>query len=55
MNRSRLKKKYQDWPSKENWKKQKSKCNKLCRKAKKGHLKNITESNLNSNNNFGSL
>ena len=55
MNRSRLKKKYQDWPSKENWKKQKSKCNKLCRKAKKGHFKNITESNLNSNNNFGSL
>ena len=52
MNRSRLTKKYQDWPSRENfknWKKQKNKCNKLCRKAKKDHFKNITESNLNSN------
>ena len=51
--RSRLKKKYQDWPSIENfknWKKQKNKCNKLCRKAKKDHFKNITESNLSSNN-----
>ena len=55
MNRSRLKKKYQDWPSRENfknWKKQKNKCNRLCRKAKKDHFKNITESNLNSNNKF---
>ena len=37
MNRSRLKKKYQDWPSRENfknWKKQKNKYNELCRKAK---------------------
>ena len=52
MNRSRLKKKYQDWPSRENfknWKKQKNKCNKLCGKAKKNHFRNITESNLNSN------
>ena len=55
MNKSRLKKKYQDWPSRENfknWKKQKNKCNKLCRKAKKDHFKNITESNLSSNNKF---
>ena len=55
MNRSRLKKKYQDWPSREkfkNWKKQKNKCDKLCRKAKKDHFKNITESNLSSNNKF---
>ena len=55
MNRSRLKKKYQDWPSRENfknWKKQKNKCNKLCRKAKKDHFENITESNLSSNNKF---
>ena len=55
MNRSRLKKKYQDWPSRENfknWKKQKNKCNKLCRKAKKDHFKNITKSNFNSNNKF---
>ena len=55
MNRSRLKKKYQDWPSRENfknWKKQKNKCNKLCRKAKKDYFRNITESNLNSNNTF---
>ena len=54
MNRSRLKKKYQDWPSTENlknWKKQKNKC-KLCRKAKKDHFKNITKSDLNSNNKF---
>ena len=35
MNRSRLKKKYQDWPSRENfWKKQKNKCNKLVEKLK---------------------
>ena len=55
MNRSRLKKKYQDWPSRENfknWKKQKNKCNKLCRKAKKEQFKNVTERNLNSNNKF---
>ena len=55
IDRSRLKKKYQDWPSRENfknWKKQKSKCNKLCKKAKKDHFKNITESNLKSNNKF---
>ena len=55
MNRSRLKKKYQDWPSRgnfKNWKKQKKKCSKLCRKAKKDHFKNITESNLNNNNKF---
>ena len=41
MNRSRLKKKYQDWLSRENfkdWKKQKNKDNKLCRKAKKDHF-----------------
>ena len=53
MNRSRLKKKYQDWPSRENfknWKKQRNKYNKLCRKAKKDNFKNITENNLNSNN-----
>ena len=53
MNRSRLKKKYQDWPSREkfkNQKKQKNKCNKLCRKA--DHFKNITENNLNNNNKF---
>ena len=55
LNRSRLKKQYQDWPSRENfknWKKQKNKCNILCRKAKKDHFKNITGSNLNSNNKF---
>ena len=55
MNRSRLKKKYQDWPSRENfknWKQQKNKCHKLCRKAKKDHFKNITESNLNSKSKF---
>ena len=55
MKRFRLKKKYQDWPSRENfknWKKQKNKYNELCRKAKKGHFKNITESNLNSINKF---
>ena len=55
INRSRLKKRYQDWPSRENfknWKKLKNKCNKLCRKAKKNHFRNITESNLNSNNKF---
>ena len=55
MNRPRLKKKYQDWPSRENfknWKKQKDECNKLCRKAKKDHFKNITESNLNSDDKF---
>ena len=42
MNRSRLKKKYQDWPSRENfknWKKQKNKCNKLCRKLKRTILR----------------
>ena len=53
MNRSRLKKKYQDWSSRENlknWKEQKNKCNKICRKAKKHHFKNITERNLNSDN-----
>ena len=55
MNKSRLKKKYQDSPSRENfknWKKTENKCNKLCRKAKKNHFRNITESNLNSNNKF---
>ena len=55
MNRSRLKKKYQDWSSRENfknWNKQKNKCNRICRKDKKDHFKNITESNLNSNNKF---
>ena len=55
LNRSRLKKKYQDWPSRENfknWKKQKNKCNIVCRRAKKDHFKNITGSNLNSNNKF---
>ena len=55
MNRSRLKKKYQDLPFRENlknWKKQKNKCNKLCRKPKKDHFKNITKSNLNSSNKF---
>ena len=44
MKRSKLEKKYQDWRSRENikkWKKQKNKCNKLCRKAKKDHFKNI--------------
>ena len=49
MSRSILKKKYQDWPSRENfknWKKQKNKTNKLCRKATKDHFKNI---NFNSN------
>ena len=51
MNRSRLEKKYQDWPSTENLKNWK-KCNKLCRKAKKDHFKNITKSDLNSNNKF---
>ena len=44
MNRSRLKKKYQDWPSRENlknWKKkQKNKYNKFCRKFQK-YFKNI--------------
>ena len=33
-------------------KKQKNKCNKLYRKAKNDHLKNITRSKFNSNNNF---
>ena len=56
MNRSRLKKKYQDWPSRQNFKigkkNQKNECNKLCRETKKYHFKNITKSNLNSNNKF---
>ena len=55
MNRSRLKKKYEDWSSRENlknWKEQKNKCHKICRKAKKHHFKNITERNLNSDNKF---
>ena len=56
MNRSRLKKKYQDWPSRQNFKtgkkNQKNECNKLSRETKKDHFKNITESNLNSNNKF---
>ena len=56
MNRSRLKKEYQDWTSRKNFKnwgkKQKNKCNKPCRKAKKNHFKNITEDNLNNNNKF---
>ena len=55
MNRSAPKKKYQDWPSRENfkiWKKQKNKCNKICRRAKKDHFKNITENNLNSNKKY---
>ena len=55
MNRSRLKKKYQDRPPRENvknWKQQKNECNKLCRKPKKDHFKNITKSNLNSSNKF---
>ena len=46
MDRSRLKKKYQNWPSRENyknWKKQKNKCNKLCRKAKQNYFKSITK------------
>ena len=33
-------------------KKQKTKCNKLCREPKKDLFKNIAESNLNSNNKF---
>ena len=33
-------------------KKQKNKCNELCREAEKDHFNNITESNLNSNNKF---
>jgi len=55
MNRSRLKKKYQNWPSRENfviWKKQKNKCNKLLRKAKQNYFKNITENDLNGNKKF---
>ena len=56
MNRSKLKNKHQDWPSRENFKtgkkNQKNECNKLCRETKKDHFKNITESNLNSNNKF---
>ena len=42
MNRSRLKMKYQDWSSRENfknWEKQKNKCNKLRRKAKRTILR----------------
>ena len=55
LNRSRLKKKYQDWSSRENfknWKRQKNKRNKLCRKVTKDHFKTTTESSLNSNNKF---
>ena len=57
MNRYRLKKEYQVWRSRENFKnwkkKQKNKCNKLWRQVrKKGHFKNITENNLNSNKKF---
>ena len=46
MNRSRLKKKYQDRPLKKTLKTGKNKklCNKLCRKAEKDHFKNIAES-----------
>ena len=55
MNKSRLKKKYQNWPSRENfiiWKIQKNKCNKLCRKASQNYFKNITENDLNGNKEF---
>ena len=55
MNRSRLKKKYQNWPSRENfinWKKQKNRCNKLCKKAKQDHFKNIRENDLSGNKIF---
>ena len=55
MNSSILKKKYQDCFSRENftsWRKQKNQCNKLCKKAKNNHPKNITKSNLNINNKF---
>ena len=55
MNRSKLKRKYQNWPFRENfvnWKKQKNKCNKLCRRAKQNYFKNITENDLNGNKKF---
>ena len=55
MTRSRLRKKYLDWPSRENytiWKKQKNKCKKLCRKAKQNYFKKITEKDLNGNKKF---
>ena len=55
INRSRLKKKKQDWSSRENfenWKKQENKCNKFCRKAKNEYFKNTIENNLSSNKGF---
>ena len=55
MNRSRLKKKYQNWRSRENfltWKKQKNKCKKICRKAKQEYFKQITNKGISSNKQF---
>ena len=49
MNRSAPKKKYQDWPSRENfkiWKKQKNKCNKICAEELKRTILRISQKTI---------
>ena len=57
MTKSKIKNSYLTWPSRENfvaYKKAKSRCNSLTRKAKREFFKEATESGVMSNRTFGS-